>query len=49
MDLRNEDVRDVSLECGEWFLVEFDTPRARLLQFGDHRSDTWYVELSMYV
>ena len=23
-----EDVRDISLECREWFLVEFDTPRA---------------------
>ena len=44
-----EDIRDISLECREGFLVELDAPRARFFQVGDHFPDTWYEELCLYV
>ena len=44
-----EDVRDISLVCRERFVVEFDAPRARLLQIWDHFPDARNKETGLYV
>ena len=44
-----EDIRDVGLECREWFLVKLDAARAGLLQVGDHFPDSWFEDFGLYV
>ena len=44
-----EDVRDVSLKCSEWNLVQFDASRARFLQSCDHLSNTRNEEVGLNV
>lgn len=44
-----EDFRDDGLNCGEWFLVQFDEAKARFLHVCDHFADSWYEELGLYV
>ena len=46
---RLEDVRDVSLECSKWNLVQFDASRARLLQSRDHLANTRNEEVGLNV
>ena len=46
---RLEDVRDVSLKCSEWNLVQFDASRARFLQSCDHLSNTRNEEVGLNV
>jgi len=44
-----EDIRDVSLKCSEWNLVQFDASRARFLQSCDHLSNTRNEEVGLNV
>ena len=46
---RFEDVRDISLKCSEWNLVQFDTSRARFLQSSDHLTNSRNEEVGLNV